>query len=1220
MVWVDDSTYTWNFEKVRINNGDTIRIAKSIPAKYRIKGLDPYDKIVKTFNYIFSASNGWEYGEGESEVKSSMEFVTYYEKSVDHYGATILNSDDNDKILTDYTVEMQRVVYDDGEVRSESYYPEVTANEAGTFVKMLAESSKEGYDAALLANSVDFTILNHVQNVSEEVTLYVQKNIVIKREITDAELKVSDDYVEASLIYKETFINGDVKEYKDKRSFARTRKTLSDWMVTEQYSTVLTDAAQVELIASALKQDSYWSWVLETRDITTEAHLSSNTQTNKWREVVANKIVYTRDGISHEFGTIEYVATEKGHKIDMVKTDEYAYSDSISIKYGPENVVGMTAPGLIKVTGKEIKGYENRNKNIEVASDSVIASVDHVTMFKDGTESTDYVRHSFPRLRTEGPAWSSYEENGNENTGSVVVNLSATENVVDGEWSCVMQTRNLSTTATLSTSTQKNMWTSKDPNHIRFTRNGITADFGEIDFSASKNSSASNLRSSTATEDTYAYYVSVMQSYGNHVDIIGGNGTIIVKKGKTIIDHDVRNAKLTVSDNKVEASLTFVELWSDGSETSIEDHILADRSLVAMSDWSGYSDYINIVTGAADVNLISTSEVESGYWKYVNQTRNLTTSVALTSSTQTNIWKSIDPNSFVYERDGYTYKFDEITYVASEHNSALGGIISETDTESTYGYQGGISVTYGNNTKTSTAPGKVIVKKVVEYSIKNATLTVNDDNVRAELDFVTTTNGDDKIEHYAKSFPKSLVCTSNWNSKESTIFLAVSTGPANVSLNSSESLSEGDWKYVRENRTITTIVTLANSKQTNSWTSIVPNKIVFSKNGVSHDFGEISFAAEEAGQNYTKLTESANVETYDYTDKLNVTYGSNMVSSVAPGKIIVEYSVNGHEIRDQKLDVNETGVTASLTWVTKYSNGYEKTESVNHFFALSIQKLTNWASKEENANSTTGAANVSLESSNNEKDGDWSNVREVRKVNTFATLAGSNQENALRASVPNSITFSRDGETYTFASLNFDANEAGQNVSKTSEDDFATVYGYSDNIDINFGGKNFANTLNGTITVEKPWESDVPGYGKFKYAVTTATPNENRSSWVYVLSAHFEKGTLPIKIARGANSIDLNAAKSLFTSNTSDAINSLVYTDGKWVNSIAEDNSGARCMIWKDENGTAKRTLDYVTATRNSWNDGHNTVNSDAVSYSVSNNILYINKGGSTIGKIRLNK
>ena len=711
-----------------------------------------------------------------------------------------------------------------------------------------------------------------------------------------------------------------------------------------------------------------------------------------------------------------------------------------------------------------------------------------------------------------------------------------------------------------------------------------------------------------------------MESYGNHSDFIGGEGTIIVKKGKTIVDHAVRNAKLTISDNKVEASLTFVDLWSDGSETSVDDFISVDRNAVSTSDWSAYSDYMNVLTGSASVNLVSSNTVENGYWKYVNQTRDITTKVSLSSSTQTNSIRTIDPNNFVYERDNFTYKFEEIVYTAAENNSAVGGIISETDSETTYSYTGGFVINYGNNTKSATAPGKIIVKKVVDYSVRNAKLTVNDDNVIAELDFVTTTNGVDKTEHYAKSFDKSLVCTSNWNAKAT--MLSVMTSSANVTLNSSENISDGDWKYVRENRTITTKVTLANGSQTNSWTSIVPNKIVFSKNGVSHDFGTITFSANENGQNYTMLSNSANVATYDYTDRLNVTYGDNTVSSVAPGKLIIENTISGYEIRDQKLEVSETGVTASLTWVVKYSNGNEQTEAVRQFFALSIEKLTNWKSKEANANSTTGAAAVNLESSSNEKDGYWSNVREVRKVNTIATLAGSTQENALRASVPNSITFSRDGETYTFATLNFDASEAGQNVSKTSENDNATVYGYSDNININFGGKNFANTLNGTITVNKEvnnWTPDVPAsYGKFKNAIVTATPNENRSSWVYVLSMHFDNGTLPLKIERDATSINLDF--SLFTSNTNEAINSLVYTGGAWVNAIAENNSSAGCMVWRNESGVAKRTLDYVTATRDRWNDGHNTVYSDAVTYSVSNNILYVNKGGSNIGQIKLNK
>jgi len=1218
--WVNDSTYNWDFEIVKIVNGDTTRIAKSIPANYWIKGIDPYEKIVKSFSYQFDASNGWNKGYGEAEVSSSLQHVTLYQKAVDHYGANIVNLDDNDKIVTDYTAVLQRVIYDDGEVRSVSDYPEVTAKEANTVVQMIAKSNKDGYNQANLINSVDFTILDHVQNVSEEVYLYVQKNILLKKEITDAKLEVTDDYIEASLKYKETYTNGDTLVYDEKRSFARVRKTLSDWMATEQYYSVMTDTAKVALTATEAKEDGYWSWTEETRDITTIAHLYASNQTNRWRETIANSITYTRDGISYEFGQLGYVAKEEGQKVKMVNDSEYNYSDSISINLS-DNKVGMSAPGLIKITGKELKGYENRDKNIVVKSDSVIASVKHVTMYMDGSEDVDSVSHSFPRTRTAGEPWESYENNGDEQTADAVsVSLSSSEEVVEGEWSCVMQTRNLATTATLSTSTKKNTWTSTDPNKIKFIRNGITCAFDEIAFSATKNSSSSTLKNSGATEDTYTYSVGITETYGNENEIMGGSGTIIVKKGKSVTGHDVRNAKLVVSDDKVDVSLTFVDYWSDGSETTVDDQISVARTLEPTSNWSANSDYANILTGAAVVTLGKSSDVEDGYWKYTNQTRTITTPVTLSASTETNSWTSVDPNNFVYERDGLTHKFDVIEYNANESGSALGNLISDSDTESVYEYTGGISVTYGDNTKSSTAPGQVTVKKDVTYEVTNTKLTVNDDDVVAELDFITKINDKAvKTDHLEKSFSKSLVCTTDWSSKETS--LSVMTGLSNVTLTSSDDMSDGDWSYVRENRTITTKATLADSEQTNSWTSVVPNKIVFSKNGVSHDFGTISFSATEAGQNYNLSSESANVATYDYTDKLNVTYGDNTVSSLAPGKIIVEYSVSGHEIRNQKLTVGDTGVTTSLTWVTKYGNGYEETESIEHFFELSIEKLTEWTSAEYNADCTTGAANVALESSNKETDGDWSCTREVRKVNTFATLNASNQENALRASMPNSITFSRNGETYTFDALSFTATEAGQSVAQTSEDMFDTFYGYSDNININFGGKDFANTLNGTITVEKPWVPDVSmSYGGFKSAVVTATPNEDRTSWVYVLSVHFENGIMPIKIERNATSIDLAAAEALYITDTRDEINSLVYTGGQWVNAIAQDNHGANCMVWRDVNGAAKRSLDYVSATAQGWNDGHNTVYADAVTFTVYRNVLYINKGNATIGTIKLNK
>ena len=144
---------------------------------------------------------------------------------------------------------------------------------------------------------------------------------------------------------------------------------------------------------------------------------------------------------------------------------------------------------------------------------------------------------------------------------------------------------------------------------------------------------------------------------------------------------------------------------------------------------------------------------------------------------------------------------------------------------------------------------------------------------------------------------------------------------------------------------------------------------------------------------------------------------------------------------------------------------------------------------------------------------------------------------------------------------------------------------------------------------------DIPeSYGVFQNAICTVTPNEDRGDWVYILSLHFTNGTLPIKVYHQQNTLSLDL--SYFTSNTNPAINSMVYSNGQWINAIAENNTGYGAMIWYDEAGTRRRNLDWVTATAMGWNDGHNTVYSDCLTYSQSGNNISIYKWGVLLGTI----
>jgi hypothetical protein len=100
----------------------------------------------------------------------------------------------------------------------------------------------------------------------------------------------------------------------------------------------------------------------------------------------------------------------------------------------------------------------------------------------------------------------------------------------------------------------------------------------------------------------------------------------------------------------------------------------------------------------------------------------------------------------------------------------------------------------------------------------------------------------------------------------------------------------------------------------------------------------------------------------------------------------------------------------------------------------------------------------------------------------------------------------------------------------------------------------------------------------------TSTPNEDRSYWKNVAVIKFEDGYHMIGLA------DNNDMSFNFTMTSYSDVNSAVYANGQWIPSKAEDSETSRCMIWRDENNAPKRTLDFITATRNAWNNGHNTV------------------------------
>ncbi len=1013
-VVLTDSTERCSFDKVTtFESGDVTRESIQIELKREFKGIDTYEKTVSNFDFSFNRSKGIAKGTDAAVREDGKWLVS---GRTDRYAATITNGVAADMITTDYSLYHERAVYTDGDFVVEFGYEDVRCNELETTVNKI-ESNEAGKSKALEHNKIQTVYIGHPQDLAEDVILVMTSKLVTGYEIANPLLKVYNDSVVATLDFITKFSDGTKDTEHERFSAPRSLVCTTDWSSTQIAATQTTDETiAITTTSSNDKKQGYWKFTEQTRRLDNYAHLSDDSkQHNSWTAIVPNSISYTREGKTHDFGVLAFAATHvKATLVSTGKTsggESYKYTEEIKVRY-QDNNQNITAPGKLLVNGSEIRGYEIRDKKLVVDNDKVTASLTFVTVFMNGTEDKDPVSKTFPRSLKLNTNWTAIETaTANQTTGQPTVTKTGSQSKTDNEWKWNEETRSITTVATLASSKQNNNWTSVDPNNIVFTRNGQMVDFGTLSFNAVYVNATTVLKNKTGLVETYDYANTISVNFGDNMQTTTAPGTIRIERAKEVTGHEIRDAKMVISDNDVTCSLTFVTLWNDGTETTEAVNKSFPRTLNPYTNWTANANNGNEQTGAA------------------------------------------------------------------------------------------------------------------------------------------------AIEDFVK-----------------------------------KNMTEGNWSYVREERDIITKVTLSGSTKENGWTSVEPNSIVYTREGKTHAFGEINFNAKEDGHSAVLGNSSATLDVYNYTDKLTVTFGSNTKSSTAPGTINVKKEIVpvGYEIVNQKLDVQQNGVTASLDFVTKFSDGTSTSEKMQKFFARRFEVITNWNSVETSNSQSTGAATVTLNNSENKKDGDWSYVNETRSISTTATLAGSTQKNGWQSVDPNAITFTKNGKTYSFQTLSFNASETGANVSKTSEDDDKTVYSYKDNISVMFGGNQFASSAPGKITVNKPWDSDFPKeWGKFVACKFTVAPDENRKTWVYTWSMHFEHGTLPVVVRKSASEAEIN--QSYFTSETDSRLNGGYYLKSKkaWVNTIADN--GTDWMEWLNTANQNQGNMAYSTATAWGWDNGAQT-------------------------------
>lgn len=426
------------------------------------------------------------------------------------------------------------------------------------------------------------------------------------------------------------------------------------------------------------------------------------------------------------------------------------------------------------------------------------------------------------------------------------------------------------------------------------------------------------------TKKTYSYTVTLKANATRHL-IRNNEIESITAENKQ---------RVVLDDNTERVSFDKVIKMTNGTESR------NSFSLVLNREFKGIEAYAKYVSNFA-FSFASANGVANGSEAQARTSENWTV-YGKTDSYSANIANGVAADAFTtsytlyHERAEYqdenisvSFGYEDVT--VSENKNEVVEMTSDQAGYDKAVYNNGVRTVYIGYTQ-NLAEEVYLYKQgraIIGYDFRDGNLVVNDNNVVASVTFVTVYNdGTEETEVMRKSFNRSLVCNSNWTSYQNEGFTQY-THFFKAELASSSAKKDGSWNWTEETRNITNVAEFSvNSTETNSWTAITPNRISVSREGAHYDFGEIAFNAVDETAVVTLANSTDELDTYDYSCKLNVTYGDNTVSSVAPGKILVAKEIKGDFPAEWGKFVSATATVAvnatNDNWVYTWSIHFEK--------------------------------------------------------------------------------------------------------------------------------------------------------------------------------------------------------------------------------------------------------------------------------------------------------
>jgi len=659
----------------------------------------------------------------------------------------------------------------------------------------------------------------------------------------------------------------------------------------------------------------------------------------------------------------------------------------------------------------------------------------------------------------------------------------------------------------------------------------------------------------------------------------------------------------TITNDEVIWKLIYVIDYSDGSKDRIPFEFKDTRSLICKSDWNSIEKNTKHSTSGVTVKLTSTepksAEQNGATAKWDRITNDLSSVVTLDASKQENKWVSVEPTNVSVTYREKTFTFEKNSIKATNTDNV--GAAVKSDGAEVSKYTATLNYVWGNNTKTSNAPGTITVKDVVptseDWSKSECTETITENQVVWKLVYIINySDGTQQKIPFEFSDGRSLTCESNWNSVEKNT--KHSTSGVNVTTISTEPKSAeqngATAKWNRVKSALSSVATLDASKQENKWTSVEPTDVSVTYRNKTFSFNKNSIKASNT-DNVGSAVKSGNSEVSKYTATLNYVWGNNTKTSNAPGSITVNAVVPTSEDWSKSEcseTVTDNQVVWNLVYIINYSDGTQQRFPFQFSDSRSLNCESNWNSIESNTNHSTSGVNVTTLSTDprsaeqNGATAKWNRVKS--SLSSVATLAGSKQQNKWTSVEPTDVSVTYRNKTYSFSKNSIRATNTDKLGSAVKNGDYED-YKYTANLNYVWSSNTKSSNAPGLIRVKSAPENTFfpPEWGSLLSAKQTLSNSRNHDSYVYVWSLHFEKGVLPVIIPAGDTSPNWHFEYFEYTSNHE--YNSAVWQKDKntWVNAVASDPRNM--MLWS-RNSVELANKDRDEASSQKWDEGH-TVN-----------------------------